>query len=157
MAEDTTLHIPLQNIDAGAMDIGPHTSTHPPLSNSQQESTKHEEEISTGPILGQLSFAPATQTTVVTTTTTTTTKFPPILMPPPRRTRHLDSKQFPLANTPTPPSLRNITFEVDGKKTRFSEADDATLALEQVGPTWLVTRYLFPVADFYSSTKRQKN
>src|ERR1700743_912835 len=34
--------------------------------------------------LGQLSYAPATQTTIVTTTTTTTTTFPPLVMRPPR-------------------------------------------------------------------------
>jgi len=87
-------------------------------------------------LLGQFSFAPATQTTVVTTTTTTTTKFPPLLMRPPRRMHELDLKLYPLAASPTPPNLKNISFEIDGKPTIFREAEDTTLALEQV-----ITRY----------------
>ena len=83
-------------------------------------------------LLGQLSFAPTTQTTVVTTTTTTTTKFPPFLMRPPRQMRELDLKQYPLAGSPTPASLREIHFEIGGRQTIFSEAEDTSLALEQV-------------------------
>ena len=83
-------------------------------------------------LLGQLSFAPATQTTVVTTTTTTTTKFPPFAIPRPRYAHQLDRRNYPLAATPTPPSLRNIHFEIGGKPTVFREAADTTLELEQV-------------------------
>lgn len=83
-------------------------------------------------LLGQFSFAPATQTTVVTTTTTTTTKFPPLLLRPPRRMQDLDLKRYPLAATPTPTHLREIQFEIEGKQTVFREAEDTTLALEQV-------------------------
>jgi F-box and WD-40 domain protein CDC4 len=82
-------------------------------------------------LVGQFSFAPATQTTVVTTTTTTTTKFPPILMQQPRWLHDVDLKQYPLAGSPTPASLRKIQFQIGGKQTIFQEADDATLALEQ--------------------------
>ncbi|ETI20318.1 hypothetical protein G647_08352 [Cladophialophora carrionii CBS 160.54] len=82
-------------------------------------------------LLGQFSFAPATQTTVVTTTTTTTTKFPPLRMRQPRRMQDLDLKQYPLAATPTPPSLKKIHFEIGGKQSIFHEAEDTTLALEQ--------------------------
>lgn len=83
-------------------------------------------------LLGQLSFAPATQTTVVTTTTTTTTKFPPFLMRPPRRMQELNLKQYPLAASPTPTHLKTIHFEIGGKQTIFHEAEDTSLALEQV-------------------------
>ncbi|KAL2428373.1 Cell division control protein 4 [Exophiala dermatitidis] len=83
-------------------------------------------------VLGQFSFAPATQTTVVTTTTTTTTKFPPLLMRPPRRMQELDPKQYPLAAAPTPAHLRQIHFEIGGKQTIFREAEDTTVALEQL-------------------------
>ncbi|KAJ9614525.1 SCF ubiquitin ligase complex subunit cdc4 [Cladophialophora chaetospira] len=82
-------------------------------------------------LLGQFSFAPATQTTVVTTTTTTTTKFPPMLMKQPRRMQDLDLKHYPLAAAPTPPGLRKIHFELGGKQTVFQEAEDTALALEQ--------------------------
>lgn len=84
------------------------------------------------PTLAQFSFAPATQTTVVTTTTTTTTRFPPLIMRPPSKSYQLDSKQYPLAATPTPIGLRNIALEVGGKATIFREAADATVALEQL-------------------------
>ncbi|KIX96603.1 uncharacterized protein Z520_07869 [Fonsecaea multimorphosa CBS 102226] len=83
-------------------------------------------------LLGQFSFAPATQTTVVTTTTTTTTKFPPFIIRPLRRTKDLDLKQYPLAASPTPAGLKKIHFEIGGKHTIFREAEDTTLALEQL-------------------------
>ncbi len=82
--------------------------------------------------LAQFSFAPATQTTVVTTTTTTTTRFPPLLMRPPKRSHQLDPRQYPLAASPTPPTLRNISFTLGGKATIFREAEDARVSLEQV-------------------------
>lgn len=91
-------------------------------------------DIDQNALLGQFSFAPATQTTIVTTTTTTTTKFPPFLMRPPRRMQELDLKHYPLAASPTPAHLRNIHFEIGGKSTVFREAEDTTLALEQVRP-----------------------
>ena len=147
---------PLADLDVSAMELDPY----PPndLSSPRtQHSMKKQSDVPPASVLGQFSFAPATQTTVVTTTTTTTTKFPPILMPPPRRIRHLDSKQYPLANTPTPLALRNLTFQVDGKKTNFTEADDATLALAQVC-TSLSCRAKYRVARLIcvsSFTKRQ--
>lgn len=82
--------------------------------------------------VGQFSFSPAIQTTVVTTTTRTTTTFPPLLMRPPKQGSQLDPKSYPLAATPTPSSLRNISFQIDGKSTTFREAADATVALEQL-------------------------
>lgn len=84
--------------------------------------------------LGQFSFAPATQTTVVTTTTTTTTKFPPFVMRNSRRMQELDPKLYPLAAAPTPASLRNICFNLGGKPTLFTEAEDAHLTLKEVSP-----------------------
>ncbi|EXJ82468.1 F-box and WD-40 domain-containing protein CDC4 [Capronia epimyces CBS 606.96] len=89
-------------------------------------------DVDSNSLLGQFSFAPATQTTVVTTTTTTTTKFPPLLLRPPRRMQELDLKQYPLAATPTPSYLRQINFEIGGKRTVFREAEDTTVALEQL-------------------------
>jgi len=46
--------------------------------------------------------------------------------------QELDLKQYPLAASPTPASLKNIHFEIGGKQTIFREAEDTTLALEQV-------------------------
>ncbi|KAL2001464.1 hypothetical protein VTN02DRAFT_1700 [Thermoascus thermophilus] len=84
-----------------------------------------------GTSLGQFSFAPATRTTVVTTTTTTTTNFPPLILNPPRSVHNLDPKQYPLASSPTPASLRNIKFEIGGQSVIFNEPEDTASALEQ--------------------------
>jgi F-box and WD-40 domain protein CDC4 len=104
----------------------------PRSSHGKQRTLHQHTEVEAGTVLGQFSFAPATQTTVVTTTTTTTTKFPPFLMPPPRRMHDLDVKQYPLAAIPTPSTLKNIHFAIGGKSTVFREAEDTTLALEQL-------------------------
>ena len=85
-------------------------------------------------VLGQLSFAPATQTTVVTTTTTTTTKFPPIIMKAPPHLHDLDPKMYPLASSPTPQSIKRFCFDVGGRPALFSEADNTMNALEEVCP-----------------------
>lgn len=77
---------------------------------------------------GQFSFAPATRTTVVTTTTTTTTSFPPLIIRPPRATKDLDARQYPLAASPTPASLRNLKFKIGDKSILFNEPEDAATA-----------------------------
>lgn len=87
---------------------------------------------SPGDALGQISFAPATQTTVVTTTTTTTTSFPPLIVKAPRRREALDPKEYPLAATPTPPSIKRLCFEVDGRPTYFREAEDPLETFQKV-------------------------
>ena len=83
-------------------------------------------------MLGQLSFAPATQTTVVTTTTTTTTSFPPLVMKAPHYLNDLDSKLYPLASSPTPKSIKRFCFDIGGRPTFFREADDAPATLNDV-------------------------
>jgi F-box and WD-40 domain protein CDC4 len=50
----------------------------------------------------------------------------------PRRMQELDPKLYPLASTPTPSSLRNISFDLEGKQTIFREAEDATVAMEEI-------------------------
>ena len=87
---------------------------------------------SSGNILGQFSFGPATQTTVVTTTTTTTTSFPPLLMKAPHNLHELDSKLYPLAASPTPRSIKRLCFDIEGRPTYFREADDAPKTLQAV-------------------------
>lgn len=82
--------------------------------------------------LGQLKYAPATQTTVVTTTTTTTTSFPPLLLKAPRHLHNRDPKQYPLAASPTPDGIRDFSFDVDGRPVCFSETDDLEGPLLQV-------------------------
>lgn len=84
--------------------------------------------------LGQLSFAPATQTTVVVTTTTTTTNFPPFVMRTPSQLHDLDPKLYPLAATPTPQSMKRFCFDIDGKPTFFREADATGETLQEVSP-----------------------
>ena len=82
--------------------------------------------------LGQFSYAPTTKVTTVTTTTTTTTKFPPLMLKGPKHLRDLDPKLYPLAGSPTPKSIKRLSFEVDGKATTFEEADDTLEAIEKV-------------------------
>ncbi|QVM06830.1 SCF ubiquitin ligase complex subunit cdc4 [Coccidioides posadasii str. Silveira] len=91
------------------------------------------------PTIGQFSFAPTTQTTIVTTTTTTMTKFPPLIMHPPRVLQSLDPKQYPLAAAPTPESLRDIRFNLNGKSIVLHEPDDAPGALAEQGQEELKT------------------
>ncbi|KIW00662.1 uncharacterized protein PV09_07849 [Verruconis gallopava] len=81
--------------------------------------------------LGQLKYAPATQTTVVTTTTTTTTSFPPLLLKAPRHLHDRDPKQYPLAASPTPESIKNFTFDIGGRPVCFSETNDLEEPLYQ--------------------------
>lgn len=83
-------------------------------------------------MLGQFSYAPATQTTIVTTTTTTTTNFPPLIMKAPHSLHELDPKMYPLAFTPTPQSIKRFCFNVGGRQAIFSEADDTRDALNEV-------------------------
>ncbi|MCJ1393241.1 SCF ubiquitin ligase complex subunit cdc4 [Xylographa bjoerkii] len=85
---------------------------------------------SSGRVLGQFSFAPATQTTIVTTTTTTTTSFPPLMMKAPNHLYELDPKLYPLAASSTPSTLKRLNFNLEGKPTLFCEADDAESTLQ---------------------------
>lgn len=82
--------------------------------------------------LGQFSLGPTTQTTVVTTTTTTTTKFPALVMSAPRHANSLDPRHYPLAGSPTPSSLKNITFSLDGRSVSFREASNTQAEIEQI-------------------------
>lgn len=95
-------------------------------------SSQHRLDPSADDLIGQFSFAPATQTTVITTTTTTTTSFPPLMMKSPRNLHELDSKMYPLASSPTPNSIKRFCFDVGGKPTFFSEADDTRDTWEEV-------------------------
>lgn len=77
-------------------------------------------------VLGQLSYAPATQTTVVTTTTTTTTTFPPFMMKVPAK----DPKLYPLAASSTPASVKRFQFKIGGQPAIFQEAEDVVATLK---------------------------
>ena len=85
--------------------------------------------------LGQFSYGPATQTTVVTTTTTTTTEFPPLMLPAQRHLQDLDPKMYPLAASPTPPSIRKLHFSIEGKPATFEEARDTVAFVKKVRHT----------------------
>jgi F-box and WD-40 domain protein CDC4 len=89
--------------------------------------------------LGQLKYAPATQTTVVTTTTTTTTSFPPLMLKAPRHLYNRDPKQYPLAASPTPDGIKMFSFDVDGRPVCFSETEDLEGPLLEVSSVWILT------------------
>ena len=89
------------------------------------------EVVSPHAVVGQIS---ATQTMVVTTTTTTTTSFPPLLLNPPKHLHDMDPKQYPLAASPTPTSIKKLCFDVEGRTTTFEEARDMMQILGDVSP-----------------------
>lgn len=95
--------------------------------------------------LGRFSYAPATQTTVVTTTTTTTTSFPPLVLNGPRHLGDLDPKLYPLASSPTPPSLKKVCFELGGVPACFHEAENALVNAAQGQEVSLPSPSLSPV------------
>ena len=97
-----------------------------------QVAERHQTVTAPYDILGQFSFAPATQTTVVTTTTTTTTSFPPLIMKAPRHLSDLDQMLYPLAASPTPQAIKRLCMDVGGRHTVFREADDAAASLRMV-------------------------
>lgn len=99
---------------------------------STRPSIQHIQDPSSDDMLGQFSFAPATQTTVVTTTTTTTTSFPPLIMKAPLHLHELDPKLYPLASSPTPKSIKKFHFNIAGRPTFFSEAEDTLDTLQEV-------------------------
>ena len=88
-------------------------------------------------VVGQVSYAPATQTTVVTTTTTTTTAFPPFILKAPRHLYDLDPKLYPLAASPTPQSIKRFRFDSGGIASLFQEAEDSSAKLEEVSSSSL--------------------
>ncbi|CAJ2505840.1 Uu.00g132340.m01.CDS01 [Anthostomella pinea] len=57
-------------------------------------------------------LAECIETKTITTTTTTKRSYPPLLVRESRPLLSLDSKEFPLAQKPTPPELANFTFDV---------------------------------------------
>nr|POE47332.1 cell division control protein 4 [Quercus suber] len=75
--------------------------------------------------LAQMSFRPATQQTITTVTTTTTVSLPPLILNPPRDLFERDPKQYPLAFSPTPQSIKRFCFDVNGRPTTFHESENA--------------------------------
>ena len=92
--------------------------------------TKRSQEVD----VGQLAYAPATQTrtVVTTTTTTTTTNFPPLIMRAPQNVENFDPRLYPLANSPTPASLKKFHFSIGDDRVWFQEATDGNRVLREV-------------------------
>jgi hypothetical protein len=82
--------------------------------------------------IGHLSYGPTTQTTVVTTTTTTTTSLPAFFVPDPSHLHERDPKQYPLASSTTPPSLKKFKFSYMGRPVSFEEGNDPEQNLQEV-------------------------
>ncbi|KAF1991920.1 WD40 repeat-like protein [Aulographum hederae CBS 113979] len=107
--------------------------------------------------LGQLSYAPATQTTVVTTTTTTTTSFPPMLFKPPRHLHDRDPKQYPLASSPTPQALKSFCFDVNGKPAWFREAEQPEQTLREAQNQYAALQAHGPLRSITNSEVQYHN
>ena len=91
-------------------------------------------------LFGHFSYAPATKTTVVTTTTTTTTSFPPLVIKTPNHLHDLDPRLYPLAASPTPSSIKRITFMSGGRSTVFREVDSTAKKSPKVHSPWNLVR-----------------
>lgn len=94
--------------------------------------TVHTEVMDPYATMGQFSFAPATKTTVVTTTYTTTTTFPPLCINAPGSLSERDPKEYPLAHTQAPESIRKFYFEAGGELACFEEANAASSNVQEV-------------------------
>ncbi|CAO2655936.1 Nn.00g047390.m01.CDS01 [Neocucurbitaria sp. VM-36] len=88
--------------------------------------TVHTEAMDPYATMGQFSFAPATKTTVVTTTYTTTTTFPPMCINAPGSLSERDPKEYPLAHTRAPESIRKFYYESGGELACFEESNPAS-------------------------------
>lgn len=86
--------------------------------------------------VGQFAFAPATQQTTVVTTTTTTVNMAPFVLRPPQDLHERDPKQYPLAYSHTPASMRRFGFNIGGQLATYMEADDASSFLHKVGSSF---------------------
>lgn len=111
----------------------PEPRQHHPRRREMEGHDRDNDRVQDPSALGQFSLAPTTRTTVVTTTTTTTTSFPPLIIKPPKAIKELDSRQYPLAASPTPASLRNLKFKIGDKSIVFNEPDDSVAASTEVG------------------------
>lgn len=90
----------------------------------------------------QYEIAQCVETRTITTTTTTKRSFPPLLIRRPRPLESLDTKEYPLAQGPTPLNLRKFTLDL-------SETDDdvawsfnepaVSHHSDQVGPSLVLT------------------
>lgn len=103
-----------------------------PAQNIPQKRKRRTPTIAPNDFFGQMSLAPATQTTVVTTTTTTTTEFPPLVIKAPRNVHDLDPVDYPLARLRTPASLRNVQFTIGDQTALLKEADDTIKSVDKV-------------------------
>ncbi|KAI4258802.1 MAG: hypothetical protein L6R42_004892 [Xanthoria sp. 1 TBL-2021] len=112
--------------------VGPASArTCTPAQNILQKRKRRTTTIAPNDFLGQMSLAPATQTTVVTTTTTTTTEFPPLVIKAPRNVHDLDPVDYPLARLRTPASLRNVQFTIGDQTALLKEADDTIKSVNE--------------------------
>lgn len=68
----------------------------------------------------QYEIAECVETRTVTTTTTTKRSFPPLFIRQPRPLEALDTKEYPLAQGPTPPDLRKFTLDLNENDDEFA-------------------------------------
>ncbi|RGB27640.1 WD40-repeat-containing domain protein [Rhizophagus diaphanus] len=127
----STFKVDTNIVSEGCQSPSPSTpmSASIPLNSSKKSSTSSSKENLTSqfrlPTVANVSLAPTTTTTVVTTTTTTTTSFPPLILKPPPLPKHLDPKEYPLADTPTPPALKRFCFDLNGQPAYIREDEDS--------------------------------
>jgi F-box and WD-40 domain protein CDC4 len=103
--------------------------------------------------LMQVQFAEeCIETKTVTTTTTTKRAYPPLFVRGPRDLNSLDSKEYPLASRPTPPSLRKLTFHLGDEDNEPSDTDDAMDLVRKTVPLSPKTIYQHNVLQVRSQS-----
>ncbi len=72
------------------------------------------------------------ETKTITTTTTTKRSYPPFLLRDTKPLSSLDSKEYPLAQKPTPPELANFTFNLEHRDVASWPGNDSFEQLTEV-------------------------
>jgi hypothetical protein len=123
MDHPTTVHSP-----------SPAQATRRPRSSQTTVSMNWDDADALSPHNARLKFqvAECIETKTVTTTTTTKRSYPPLFVREPRSLVALDSKEYPLAQKPTPPELANFTFDAS-QHGSLSWPTDEDVDLEDVG------------------------
>ncbi|KAJ3172675.1 SCF ubiquitin ligase complex subunit cdc4 [Geranomyces variabilis] len=122
-------HLPVNSNDVPAFATFsspiPATGSFQPA-NRRASGLSHHQSHPVGP--AHITLAPRQiTTTVVTTTTTRTTDFPSLRIPPAPLRSRFDRETYPLAATPTPPSLKKFTFDLNGVSTSVSELEECDI------------------------------
>lgn len=95
------------------------------------------------------------ETKTVTTTTTTKRSYPPFLLKDSKPLSSLDSKEYPLAQKPTPPELANFTFSLDHEDVASWPGNDSFEQQPEVRPCAVRPRAPLTLSDHTALQSQQ--